>query len=45
VDDEGYQQIEEGDLVTVTGDVDVDTLETAELMADTVVTLNDDSSS
>ncbi len=45
VDDEGYQQIEEGDLVTVTGDVDVDTLETAELMADTVVTLDDDSNS
>jgi len=44
-DDEGYQQIEKGDQVTVTGDVDVDTFDAAELMADTVVTLDDDSSS
>jgi uncharacterized protein YdeI (BOF family) len=45
MDDEGYQQIEKGDQVTVTGDVDVDTFDAAELMADTVVTLDDDSSS
>lgn len=44
-DNEGYQQIEEGDLVSVTGDVDVDSWENSELMADTVVTLDDDSSS
>jgi len=44
-DDEGYQQIEEGDLVTVTGDVDIDTFDDAELMADTVVTLDDESNS
>jgi len=45
MDNEGYQQIEKGDQVTVTGDVDVDTFDAAELMADTVVTLDDDSSS
>lgn len=45
LDKEGYQQIEKGDLVTVTGDLEVDTLEAAELMADTVVTLDDDSKS
>jgi len=44
-DDEGYQQIEQGDQVTVTGDLDVDTWENSELMADTVVTLDDASSS
>ena len=45
MDDEGYQKIEKGDQVTVTGDMENDTLETAELMADSVVTLDDDSSS
>ena len=45
MDDEGYQQIEQGDQVTVTGDIDVDTFENSELMADTIVTLDDDSSS
>jgi uncharacterized protein YdeI (BOF family) len=45
MDDEGYQQIQQGDQVTVTGDIDVDTFENSELMADTIVTLDDDSSS
>jgi len=45
MDDEGYQKIEKGDQVTVTGDMETDTLEAAELMADSVVTLDDDSSS
>lgn len=44
-DDEGYQQIGKDDLVTVTGDLDVDTWENSELMADTVITLDNDSSS
>lgn len=43
MDDEGYQQIEEGDLVSVTGDVEDDTFESSEIMADTIVTLEDDS--
>jgi hypothetical protein len=38
MDDEGYQQIEEGDL-------EDDTFEKSEVMADTVVTLEDDSAS
>lgn len=45
MDDEGYQQIQEGDLVSVTGDLEDDTFETTEVMADTVVTLEDDSAS
>jgi len=45
MDGEGYQKIEKGDQVTVTGDMETDTLEAAELMADSVVTLDDDSSS
>lgn len=43
MDDEGFQQIEVGDLVSVTGDVEDDTFETSEILADTVVTLEDDS--
>ncbi|PPK50904.1 NirD/YgiW/YdeI family stress tolerance protein [Marinobacter persicus] len=45
MDDEGFQQINEGDQVTVTGDMEDDTFETTELMADSVVTLLDDSKS
>lgn len=45
MDGEGFQQIEKGDLVTVTGDMEDDTLESAEMMADSVVTLEDDSAS
>ncbi|TGN41107.1 NirD/YgiW/YdeI family stress tolerance protein [Marinobacter confluentis] len=44
-DNEGYQQIEKGDLVTVTGDIEYDTFEKTEVMADTVVTLDDESAS
>ena len=43
MDDEGFQQIESGDLVSVTGDIEDDTFEESELLADTVVTLEDDS--
>lgn len=45
MDDEGYQQIEKGDLVTVTGNTEFDTFENQELMAETVVTLDDESDS
>ena len=45
MDDEGYQQIENGDLVTVTGNTEFDTFENQELMAETVVTLDDESDS
>ena len=44
-DDEGYQQISEGDVVTVTGEIELDTFENSEIMADTVLTLEDDSDS
>ncbi|SFR55202.1 OB fold (BOF) protein [Marinobacter gudaonensis] len=43
MDDEGFQQLEVGDLVSVTGDIEDDTFEESELLADTVVTLEDDS--
>lgn len=42
MDDEGYQKIEEGDLVSVTGYIEDDTFESAEVKADTVVTLEDE---
>lgn len=42
MDKEGYQKISKGDLVTVTGNIDDDIFESRELMADTVVTLEDD---
>lgn len=42
-DDEGYQQVAEGDLVTVTGNMEEDTFEKRELMAESVVTLDDES--
>lgn len=40
MDDVGYQQIDEGDLVSITGDMESDLLESMELMADSVVILN-----
>lgn len=45
MDDEGYQQIDVGDRVSVTGDIDIDTWEKRELMAETIVTLLDSSDS
>ena len=44
-DDEGFQQIAKGDVVSVTGDIDVDTFEARELMADSVLTLDDQNDS
>ncbi|MCF7838526.1 MAG: hypothetical protein K9N49_07830 [Candidatus Marinimicrobia bacterium] len=41
MDDLGYQQIDKGDLVSVTGGMDYDTWEQKELMADTIVVLGD----
>ena len=40
LDDEGYQRIEVGDRVSVTGDIDMDLFEGRELVADSVVTLD-----
>jgi hypothetical protein len=39
LDDEGYQQIDVGDLVTVTGEMDYNLLEGRELVATSVTTL------
>lgn len=44
MDDKGYQQIDEGERVTVTGVMESDLLQTRELVADTIVTLSDESS-
>ncbi len=41
LDDEGYQRIELGDRVSVTGEIDDDLFEGRELVADSVVTLDD----
>jgi len=41
LDDEGYQKVDEGDRVSVTGDVDIDWWEKRELMAESVITLDD----
>ena len=41
LDDQGYQQIEKGDYVSVTGDMDYEFWDGRELTADTVVTLDD----
>lgn len=41
LDDEGYQRIELGDRVSVTGEIDDDLFEGRELVADSVVTLED----
>jgi len=43
LDDEGYQKVEVGDRVSVTGDMDYDWWEGRELMAETVITLSDES--
>lgn len=43
MDDEGYQKIEVGDKVSVTGDIDVNTWDKRELTAETIVTLKDSS--
>lgn len=45
LDDEGYQKIEVGDRVSVTGDIDIDWWEEKELMAESVTTLTDSSAS
>lgn len=45
MDDEGFQSIAKGDLVTVTGNTDKDTFEGRELVAESVVTLDDDNDS
>lgn len=44
LDDEGYQQLSEGDRVKVYGTMDYEVFETSEIMADAVVTLNQDNS-
>ena len=41
LDDEGYQRIQVGDRVSVTGEMDYDFLEGGELVAETVTTLYD----
>jgi len=41
LDEKGYQQIDEGDLVTVTGDLEADLSESMELVADSIVILDD----
>ncbi len=43
LDDEGYQKIEVGDRVSVTGEIDNDLFEGRELVADSVVTLSSSS--
>ena len=40
LDDEGYQKIDVGDRVKVTGNIDNDLFEGKELMADSVIKLN-----
>lgn len=42
LDKEGFQKVEKGDRVSVTGNMEDDFLETMELMADTVITLEED---
>jgi len=42
MDDKGYQQIDIGDYVSVSGNMDYDFWEKRELMADSIVTLLDD---
>lgn len=41
-DDDGYQQIEAGDVVRVLGHIDVDLFEEREIIADVVITLTPD---
>ena len=42
MDDEGFQKIEEGDVVSVTGVMKTDILDDRELHASSIVTLLDD---
>jgi hypothetical protein len=42
LDDQGYQQIEEGDRVTVFGDMDLSLFDEREISAETIVTLERD---
>lgn len=42
MDDEGFQKIEVGDLVRVSGEIDYDLMANRELEADTVITMIDD---
>ncbi|SFR75637.1 hypothetical protein SAMN05216203_2807 [Marinobacter daqiaonensis] len=42
LDDQGFQQISEGDVVTVHGDLDEDLFDTREIMADAIVTLSEE---
>ena len=44
MDDEGYQQVQEGDRVKVAGKMDYDLFEKRELLADMVITLEQDKS-
>lgn len=44
LDDKGYQKIEEGDRVSVAGDIDDEFMEEQQLSADSVVTLSEGSS-
>jgi len=41
LDDEGYQRIEVGDVVSVTGEVDVDLFEGGEFVAESIIELRD----
>ncbi len=43
LDDKGYQQIDKGEQVTVTGEMSTDVFDTRELQPDSIVTLSDDS--
>lgn len=45
LDDEGFQKIEVGDRVSVTGDIDNKTWDERELSAETIITLQDSSES
>lgn len=42
LDDKGFQQITEGERVQVTGDLDIDLFEEKEIMAETIITLQED---
>ncbi len=44
LDDQGYQKVEAGDVVSVTGDMDTDFFEGRELVADTVTVLTNGTS-
>lgn len=43
LDDKGYQKVEKGDYISVSGNMDYDFWEKRELMADTIITLVDES--